>query len=69
MAEEEKKAAKKPAKEVVGKILKVILGMVLVVLGIWGIYLWRVDVLTIIKGAVGVVFLLAGIICFAIAKE
>jgi len=69
MVEEEKKAAKKPAKEVVGKVLKVILGIVLVVLGIWGIYLWRGDVLTIIRGAVGVVFLLAGIICFAIAKE
>ena len=69
MVEEEKKAAKKSAKEVVGKILKVILGIALVVLGIWGIYLWRVDVLTIIRGAVGVVFLLAGIICFAIAKE
>lgn len=69
MVEEEKKAAKKPVKEVVGKVLKVILGMVLVVLGVWGIYLWRLDVLTIIKGAVGVVFLLAGIICFAIAKE
>jgi len=69
MVEEEKKAAKKPAKEVVGKVLKVILGIALVVLGVLWIYTWRSDVLTIIKGAVGVVFLLAGIICFAIAKE
>lgn len=64
MAEE-----KKAAKAIAGKALKIILGLALAVLGVGAIYFWRWEVLTLIKGCVGVILLLAGLICFAIAKE
>lgn len=66
MAEEKEK---KSAKEVASKILKVILGAVFVVAGIALIIICWGDVWTLIKGSIGVVLLLAGVICFAIAKE
>ena len=64
MAEE-----KKSAKGATAMILKIILGIVLVVLGLGAIITWRQDVLSLIKGTLGVVIVLGGIICFAIAKE
>ena len=64
MAEE-----KKSAKENLMTVLKIILGLVLVSVGIWAIVCWRWDVLALIKGSIGIIILLAGIICFAIAKE
>ena len=51
------------------KVLKIIGGVVLVALGLWGIIAWWGDVLTIIKGFVGVVAVVAGIIFFFAAKE
>ena len=69
MAEEEKKEEKKSAKEVASKALKVILGLVLLAGGIALIYFWRGDVLNLIKGSIGVIVLLAGVVCLAIAKE
>ncbi len=68
MAEEEKKE-KKSAKQIAMKGLKVILGLVLLVGGIALIYVWRGDVLNLIKGAIGVIVLLAGVVSLAIAKE
>ena len=68
MAEEEKKE-KKSVKQIVMKGLKVILGLILLVGGIALIYVWRGDVLNLIKGAIGVIVLLAGVVCLAIAKE
>lgn len=64
---EEKK--KREGKAIAKTILKIILGIVLVALGLGAIYIWRSDVLTIIKGGIGISVLLAGIVCFAIAKE
>ena len=51
------------------KALKIILGIVLILLGIAGIVIWFPAVLTLIKGAIGIVVLLAGVIALAIAKE
>ena len=64
MAEE-----KKSVKAGIMTALKIALGVVLVIVGIWAIVLWRWDVLTLIRGSIGVVILLAAAICFAIAKE
>jgi uncharacterized membrane protein YkgB len=66
MAEEKEKRS---AKQNLMMALKIILGIVLVVLGLWAIIYWRQDVLTLIKGGIGIVIVLSGIICFAIAKE
>lgn len=67
--EEEKEEKKTESKAAVKTILKIILGLIFVALGLGAIFIWRVDVLTVIRGCVGVFVLLAGIICFAIAKE
>ncbi len=54
----------------VGKMLmKIILGILLIAVGAFFIYTWWQDLLTLIKGAVGIVFVLAGLIFFAIAKD
>ncbi|MEA3328258.1 MAG: hypothetical protein U9Q08_00735 [Candidatus Omnitrophota bacterium] len=64
MAEE-----KKSAKKTTAMLLKIVLGVVLVVFGLAAIITWRQDVLSLIKGTLGIVIVLGGIICFAIAKE
>jgi len=65
MADEQKKSVS----GVVKIVLKVILGIILLAAGAWLIWLWRWDVLTVIKGFVGIVAILAGVIFLAIAKE
>jgi len=51
------------------KALKIILGIVLILLGVAGIVIWFSDVLALIRGGIGIVVLLAGVIALAIAKE
>lgn len=54
----------------VGKMgLKVILGIVLLVLGVLAIVVWWQDLLVLIKGAIGIILILAGVVSLAIAKE
>jgi len=73
MAEELKPEEKKEEKVEVGKIistiLKVILGLIFLVLGGWLIWVWRKDLLVVIKGCLGAFLVLAGIITITIAKE
>lgn len=64
MAEEKKKGGLS-----VKTILKVILGLVFVVFGVWAVVVWRGDLLALIRGGVGLFAILAGIITIAIAKE
>jgi len=52
-----------------GKALKALIGLVLIGLGIWTIYLWWPDLLTLIKGGVGLVLILAGLIAFALIAD
>lgn len=49
--------------------LKVILGLVLIIVGLVAIWAFRSAVATIIKAGVGFVFLLAGAITLALAKD
>ena len=51
------------------KALKIVLGIVLIILGLLGIWFWRWDLLVLIRGAIGVILVLAGVIALAIAKE
>ena len=69
MAEEVKEAEAKESKKSLSLVLKVLLGIVFLVLGVWAIYVWRYDLLILIKGCVGPFLLLAALITFAIAKE
>jgi ascorbate-specific PTS system EIIC-type component UlaA len=65
MADEEKKGIPQAVKTV----LKVILGIILLAAGAWLVWFWWGDVLAIIRGFLGIVVILAGIIFLAIAKE
>jgi len=62
MAEAKAKNAGKAA-------LKVVFGLVLLVLGVLAIAVWWQDLLTLIKGAIGIILILAGVVSLAIAKE
>jgi fatty acid desaturase len=70
MAEEVKQEQKKAeASKAMSTILKVILGLAFLALGILAILKWWPDLLTIVKGCIGLFLVLAGIITLAIAKE
>lgn len=62
MANEEKKG-------IVKMVVKVIIGLLLLAVGVRFIWLWRWDVLTVIRGFLGISVTFAGIIFLAIAKE
>ncbi|HAV43331.1 TPA: hypothetical protein DCX15_04875 [bacterium] len=74
MAEEEKveEKAVEPQKEkgeTVKKALKILLGVVLVVLGIWMIVVFWGQVVSLFKGCIGGILILAGLVCFLLAAE
>lgn len=52
-----------------GKLIKVLIGLVLVGLGVWTIMLWWPDLLTLIKGGIGLCLILAGLIAFALVSD
>lgn len=53
----------------VGKTLKVLIGIVLVALGAWTIYLWWGDLLTLVRGGIGLFLILCGLIAFALVAD
>lgn len=53
----------------IGKLLKVLIGVVLVALGAWTIYLWRGDLIALIRGGIGLALILAGLIAFALIAD
>jgi hypothetical protein len=70
MAEDVKQEEKKEnAKNVLSTIFKVILGLAFLAFGAWLVLKGWGYLLALIKGSVGLFFILAGIITLAIAKE
>lgn len=70
MAEEVKQEEKKAeAGKMTGTIVKVILGLALLALGVTSLLAWWPALLMVIKGCIGPILLLAGVITLAIAKE
>ena len=70
MAEETKQEEKKAdAKKAVSTIFKVLLGLAFLVVGAYLVYRGWWYVLALIKGCVGLFFILAGLITLAIAKD
>ncbi len=65
MADEEKKASCQAPKSA----LKVILGIAFLAVGAWLVWLWKWEVLTLIKGCLGMLVILAGVVFLAMAKE
>lgn len=72
---EEAKETKEPEKEKadagkgVKTLLKYLLGIALVVVGVWLVWVWRNDLLVLVRGGLGLFLILAGAITIAIAKE
>jgi fatty acid desaturase len=66
MADEVKKV---DAKKGLATFLKVVLGLVFLGIGLWAVLKWYKLLLMIIKGCIGLFFILAGVITLAIAKE
>lgn len=50
-------------------VLKVLLGVALLVVGLILVVAWKRELLVLIKGGLGLFFILAGAITLAIAKE
>ena len=48
---------------------KVILGVALIILGLWAVVGWFKFLLVVVKGCIGLFLLMAGAITIAIAKE
>lgn len=70
MAEEVKQEEKKvEGSKAFSTFLKVILGLVFLILGIWSVVIFRGNIFMLIKGCIGPFLLLAGIITLAIAKD
>jgi hypothetical protein len=59
----------KEAAHMAGKLLKFLLAIILVSLGVWTIFLWWADLLVLLRGGIGLLLILAGIIAFAIALD
>ena len=53
----------------VGKVIKVLIGVVLIALGAWTIWLWWGDLLTLVRGGIGLVLILSGLIAFALVAD
>jgi uncharacterized membrane protein len=70
MAEEIKQEEKKvDVKKAISTIFKVILGLAFLVLGVVAIIKWLPQLLSVIKGCIGLFLILAGLITLAIAKD
>jgi len=66
MAEEIKQAEKK---NILPTVFKVILGIIFLLLGAFAIKAWWLDLISLIRGCIGLFLILAGVITLAIAKE
>jgi small-conductance mechanosensitive channel len=64
---QETESAKSPA--ATKMVAKIILGIVFILLGLVALIRWWPSLWTVIKGCVGLFFILAGVITIAIAKE
>ena len=69
MTEENKEAGKADVKKMFWTVFKVLLGLGFLVLGVLAIMKWWGDLVTVVRGCIGLFLILAGIITLAIAKE
>ena len=53
----------------VGKLLKVLIGLALVALGVWTIVIWWNDLLVLVRGGIGLALIMLGLIAFALVAD
>ena len=70
MAEEVKQEeGKTESKRMFSTLVKVILGIIFLILGLYAVVVLWSDILTLIKGCIGPFLILAGIVTLAIARD
>lgn len=70
MSEEVKQEeGKTESNKIFSTLLKVILGIIFLILGLYFVVVFRSAILIIIKGCIGPFLILAGIVTLAIAKD
>jgi hypothetical protein len=52
-----------------GKIIKVLVGLILIGLGALAIWVWWADLLSLIRGGLGLALILCGLIAFALVAD
>lgn len=57
------------ANKMVATLFKLVLGLVFLALGALAVYKWWPELLLVIRGCIGPLMLLAGLVILAIAKE
>lgn len=50
-------------------LFKVVLGLAFLVLGVWALKAWWADLLSLIRGGIGLFLVLIGMVTLAVAKE
>jgi hypothetical protein len=53
----------------VAKVIKVLVGLLLIGLGALAIWVWWADLQTLFRGGIGLVLLLCGLIAFALVAD
>lgn len=53
----------------IGKLIKGLIGLVLVGLGAWTIWLWWPQLITLVQGGIGLFLILCGLIVFALIAD
>jgi hypothetical protein len=53
----------------IGKVVKVFIGLVFIALGAWLVSLWWGDLLALVRGGLGLFLILCGLIAFALVAD
>jgi hypothetical protein len=53
----------------IGKVVKVFIGLIFISLGAWLVYLWWGDLLALVRGGLGLFLILCGLIAFALVAD
>ncbi|MFC1805127.1 hypothetical protein ACFLZ3_04810 [Candidatus Omnitrophota bacterium] len=69
MADQVKEGKGCEGKSALGRIIKVIFGLLFLVFGLLAVLRWFPDLLSVVRGSLGPFLIIAGIITLAIAKE
>jgi len=53
----------------VGKLVKVLIGLILIALGAWSVWLYWPQLMTLVQGGIGLFLILCGLIAFALVAD
>ncbi|MDD4178779.1 MAG: hypothetical protein PHH14_01855 [Candidatus Margulisbacteria bacterium] len=51
------------------KLVKLLIGLALIALGAWTVVLWWGDIMTLVRGGIGLFLILCGLIAFALIAD